>query len=457
MTNLFVFDNDERRYWPDPNESDDDLRDTSNIEEKIGYLRKIDIGDAYLIGEQNHVALRFRAIPNIKGLPTRDQEHFGYWILDEEAGDSDYTEIPKRLKTLFESEKWEYPDENTEGQKETSVTNPRHLIEIWERQLGMLDTDSVFDENRMMEIESRAETLRSLEVKDGKSLTLGVPSFEEAIELLIEMRDSPLTIVVGDLNRADEVVALDPDIILKYDEEYQYLEQLDSSTEQKLSDVVSDQVTNSITNSLDTVRADSDGWKIEIATINKILSTIQTQGAHHKPVRKARNLDPGDFPKPAQSIASDLKKLHETYEFDRHQNNLKRSFIPTFIYDPQSPYDELADKLENRLEYIETEIYNRETEAIVSADRITTSINYIADQLGADQSEVRDRLFDNSVDRLEENIYGTVKEEDPQLYERIFNDPRYLIPIVMFLNLVWFILGIFVGDIYSISALLSLL
>jgi len=457
MTKLFVYDNDVRRYRPDPNEPDEDLMDTTEIEDTIGKLRKIDIGDAYLDGEQNHVALRFRAIPNIKGLPTRDQEHFGYWIVDEASAESEYTGIPKGLRTLFESEGWEFPDHNTNDKKDTAVTNPQRLIEIWEQRLGMVDTESEPDQNPTMDIESGANTLRSLEIASGKSLTLGVPSFDDALELLIELRDASVTIVVGDLNRPKEVGNLDPDIILKYDEEYQYFEQLDSYAKQKLSNVVSEQVANSINNSLNRLREESDDWKAEIVTITKILSALQEQGVHQDPKTVARSLSPDDFPKPARGIPADLKKLHQTYDFDRQQHNLKRTYIPSIIYDPQSPYDELASQLENRLEYIETEIYKTETESIVSIDNIQPSITYIADQLGEDKAAVRDELFSNIGEIIKQNMYQSVTKENPNLFKRIRTNPRYLLALVLAVCFISINLGIFLATSFAIPPIWSLI
>lgn len=453
MTKFFVYDNDVRRYRPNPNHPDDNVIDTTEIEETIGHLRKIDIGDAYLDGERSHIALRFRAIPNIEGYPRRDQEHYAYWIIDQEENDLAYENVPKGLKTLFESEGWEYAAQETDRKGSTDITDPKRIIKIWNQSLGLLTPGAEPPQHKTSIIESKASKLRSMSIPSGKFLNIGFSSFDEALELLIEMRDSSLTVVVGDLNKPEQVMSLDPDIIVEYDNNYDCFEKLNSFSKLQLSEVIKKEVINSIDTSLNRIREESDDWRTEIETINLILSCVQKQNRNQNPKEKTQNLSAEQFPSPARNIASDLQKFHKVYDFDKTQNNLKRTLIPSYIYDPQSPYDEVADKLETRLEAIETEIYDAKTADIIDSDEIKPSITYISELLSKDSHEVRNALYDNINEILEQNIYNAVKNDDSNLYQSVVTNPLYLGGIIAVLCVSCFALGIILASVYSVPYL----
>ena len=459
MTKFFIYDNDIRRYRPDPDQTVEDVDDTKEIEENIGYLRKIDIGDAYLDGERDHIALRFRAIPNIEGMPRRNQEHYAYWILDLEGNDDMYEDIPISLKSLFntDNESWEYADQETNSQSVTDVTDPKRIIEVWNRGLGRANTNSEQNQKNKSRIESHASTLRSVQTSKKEFLKIGFPSFDDALELLIEMKDTSLTIVVGDLNKPEEVTDLNPDIVVEYNEEYKYFEQLNSYAEQEFSEIVSQEVINSIDASLNSLREESDGWRAEIETINMILSCIQHQGRNHDPASKTENLTADQFSRPAHSVASDLKKLHKTYNFDKTQNNLTRALIPSFIYNPQSPYDELAEKLENRLETIETEIYDNKTTEIIDVNRIKPSITYISEQLDEESQEVRDSLYDSIVEKIDKNIYSNTKTDSLSIFQLFISRPLYLGGLIFVICIFCFVLGVIVATSYSVPNVSTLI
>lgn len=362
-----MYDNGARRYYPRPDhQATETLSDTDQIEGLVASLRKVDIGDIYFDGERGILAHRIRARSNLPQYQERNQEHFAVWrTRTDESASTLFGGAAADIRDLFERPEWAMPP-NPEVDDGDYITYPRRVME--------LAKDVTLEDTKQSEISERLELIKVAADGSSELLNVGVPSFDHARQLLRLLSDTRGTILVGDLNKPDEIERLDPDVIITYDNDYEWLELLDSDTEealesakQSLKNKEQQAAMNNINEGLCRLHEEPTyDAEEELAALNRLLPTVTHTNNWRRPPDAAEKIDIETLPDPAQTILTAIRRLHNVYEFGNQQDRSMSQLLIGRRRGTDSPFACVAEELDARRESLRKTLYKRKAEGIAA-------------------------------------------------------------------------------------------
>lgn len=398
---FYVYDNAARRYFPPPGDKpDSEHPDTSQIEDLVANLRKVDIADVYFDGRRGVLAYRIRARSNLPQYQERNQEHFAVWRTEqEESTEMLFEQAATNIKWLFQRSEWEMPPDPNESRGDY-VTYPQRVVDL----AGIRSVSEI----ARSEVSERLELIVAAITGEHGRLRIGTPSFDKAQQLLRLLSESNGTVLIGDFNKPDELDRLAPDVVIEYGTEYDWLEAVDSETASILKDVdrsIKDEKRQEALNRIDEglrILHEEYSASTELEALNRLVPAVSKTSHWNHPSDVAAELDLEDLPDPAKTILTDIRLLHDWYDFDRYHDRSVPRGITDRVRGTDSPFEIVAQKLNDRRDTLREDLYESK------AAQIEEALDDAVKELGIvshDAETIRERLL-SAIDNGRDDDFG---------------------------------------------------